>query len=377
MKKGRALGVTMGGLFLSLAAALSLGAGAAAESDAAASTPPAKRVRVARVEIAAETRDVRFAGVARSADRARLSFALGARLAARPVEVGETVATGQVVARLDAREMENAVAAATASLAELGANRRRVEQDLERAERLFAAKAATREEVDRTRRSAEALVAAEEAAGSRLREARRLLSEAVLVAPYEGTVTRVLAEPGEFVRPGQAIVALSGRGALEVEVGLPESMAARLAAGAAVAVELPLAGGRVLAGRVERVGRASEAGGGLFPVVVALAAAEGLLPGMTAEIVFAVGGEDSGLLALPLAAVLNPGGKRPEVFRVDSDGDGDGDGDRGHRVTRVAVEVETLVGDRVAVRGDLAPGTEVVVTGHTSLLDGDRVEVIR
>ena len=87
---------------------------------------------------------------------------------------------------------------------------------------------------------------------------------------------------------------------------------------------------------------------------------------MTAEVVFAVGGEGSGLLALPLAAVLNPGGRQPSVFRLDGD-----------RVTRVEVEVETLLGERVAVRADLVPGAEVVVTGHTSLLEGDRVEVIR
>lgn len=366
MKPSRALGLTMGSVMLALAILLALGACRGAEDARAVDGPPVKRVRVARVEVAAETREVRFAGVIRAADRADLSFPLGARLAARPVEVGDRVGAGQVVARLDAREMSNAVDAAVAAVEEVAANRRGVDKDLEREESLFAVEAATREQVDRARERAVALAAAADAARSRLREARRLQTEASLVAPFAGTVTRVAAEPGEFVRPGQTIVTLSGRGALEVEVGLPESMAAELAVGAEVEVELPLAGGRVLAARVERVGRASEVGGGLFPAVVALDPGDDLLPGMTAEVIFRVGGQSSGLLAVPLAAVLNPGGRRPEVFRLDGD-----------RVTRTAVEVEALVGERVAVRGDLEPGAEVVVTGHTSLLDGDRVEVIR
>ena len=363
MKHTRRLGWSLGALTATLVVGGSLASAGPAPEER---TPPVKRVRVERVELATETRSVRFAGVIRAADRADLSFPLGARLAERPVEVGEEVRAGQVLARLDSREMANAVDTAVAAVAEIAANRERLGEDRARAERLFAAKAATREEVDRTRRAEEALVAAGEAAESRLREARRLLGETRLTAPFAATVTRVSAEPGEFVRPGQHVVTLSGRAGFEVEVGLPESMAAGLAKGQEVVVELPLAGGRVLNGRVDRVGRASEVGGGLFPAVIALAPEPGLLAGMTAEVSFEVGGASSGLVALPLAAVLNPGGQRPEVFRLE-----------GERVRRVPVEVRSLVGERVAVRADLEPGAEVVVTGHTSLLDGDRVEVIR
>ena len=50
---------------------------------------------------------------------------------------------------------------------------------------------------------------------------------------------------------------------------------------------------------------------------------------------------------------------------------------RGHRVEKLAVEVGTLLGDHVIVRGELEVGDLVVVGGQRGLLDGESVEVLR
>ena len=63
MEHGRALGLTMAVVFLVLAGVLSLGAGSAARKGSSTATQPVKRVRVATVEVASETREVRFSGV--------------------------------------------------------------------------------------------------------------------------------------------------------------------------------------------------------------------------------------------------------------------------------------------------------------------------
>jgi multidrug efflux pump subunit AcrA (membrane-fusion protein) len=72
--------------------------------------------------------------------------------------------------------------------------------------------------------------------------------------------------------------------------------------------------------------------------------------------------EPKGALSLPLTAVLNPGGERPQVFVV-----------RDGRAHAVAVEVATLSGARVTVAGALSPGDRVVVAGVSRLIDGDAV----
>ena len=135
----------------------------------------AKRVRTALVETASGSRHLRFSGVTRAAQRARLGFAVGGRLVERTVDVGDRVETGQVLARVEDREVQNAIATARGALAEVAARRAQAERDVQRVAELVQAKAATSEELEKTRAGLDAVAAAEEAAQARLDETERLL----------------------------------------------------------------------------------------------------------------------------------------------------------------------------------------------------------
>ncbi|MEM9555367.1 MAG: efflux RND transporter periplasmic adaptor subunit [Acidobacteriota bacterium] len=343
-----------------------------------------KRVEVAEVGDATDRRALRFAGVTRAARRARLAFALGGRVVERPVEIGDEVARGAVVARVDDRELRNAVDTAAATVTDLEVRRRQLERDLERARALVEVKAATPEELEKTQAALESTQANEMASKARLREARRLLDEATLRAPFAGTVTEVLLEPGEYTTPGRSVLELSGSGPTEVEVEVPETVVPRIAEGDIVQVFIARLGTEVDA-PVRRVGRATGGPGQLFPVVVDLPADLDIAPGLTAELVLTL--ESSGALTVPVEAVINPGGRRPSLFRLVD----------GERVERVFVEVGTLLADRVVVhdtsvpaearseqgaateaagREALAVGDLVVVGGQRGLLDGEHVETV-
>lgn len=321
-----------------------------------------RTVRVAAVESADGSRELRLPGVTRSSQRAALAFTVAARLAERPVEVGDRVVPGEAVATLDDREYRLAEEAADAALAEHDARLGQLRRDLKRAERLQAAKAATAEEVEQVRAAVAALEAGRQAASVRRDEARRLRDETVLRAPFEATVTAVLLEPGEWVAPGRTVVELAGRGGVEVEVEVPEGLRQRVAPGSRVEVSLPFIG-RVVAGEVTRVADAVQGPGGLFPVEVALEPGDGIVPGLAAEVELSLGGAPE--LTVPLAAVVDPGGGRPAVFRV-----------AGGRAERVPVRPGRVVGGRLSVEGGLSAGDSVAVSGHTALSDGDPVEVL-
>lgn len=366
---------TLIGVLLGLGGVFYLTAGAQPPEIEEPRPTTAKRVRVAAVEAVRESREMRFSGTTRATKRARVALTVGGRLVERPVEIGDRVAAGAVLARLDDRELENAVATAAGALAELEARRAQAERDAGRARKLRAAKAATQEEVEQSEATVDALDAALGSSRARLAEAKRRLGEAILEAPFDSRVNEVLVEPGENVVPGQAVVVLAGDGGVEVELEVPESVLRRLEPGTAVRVRLPFADGAELAGRIASLARTAGGPGSLFPVVVALAEHPDLLPGVTAEILFTVESADG--LALPVEAVVNPGGQRPTVYRVVAGGDDGGDdGGGGTHVEKLPIEVGSLLGERLVVRGDLRDGDLVVVGGQLGLVDGDVVEVV-
>lgn len=322
----------------------------------------APRVEVALVEPVASERPLRYSGIVRAADRAELAFGVPGRLERRPVELGDRVERGQVLAALDAAQFDNARAAARARVRDVEARLAQLRRDEARVARLLEARAAGSEEVEQVRSGLATAEAGLAAAEAELAEAERRVREARLVAPFAGTVSEVRLEPGEYAQPGAPVLQLSGADELEVEVEVPEAQRVGLRPGAAVSVRLPLVSERRLAGRIASLGRAAARPGRLFPVLVSLDAARDVVPGLTAEVELAAQGEARP--AVPVSAVIDAGGSDPAVFRA-ADG----------RVERVPVTVLELVGSRVTVDAALAPGDAVVVAGHASLLDGDAVEV--
>jgi len=345
--------------FLALAVALSAWPNRGKERQRTRGPVP---VRTARVEARAAKREVRFSGVTRAARRALLAFPQAARLVSRPVEVGDHVARGAALATLDQRGFENAADGAAAALAQAAARLAQAERDLARVERLASLKAATAEELEHVQAASEAARAAHAAAEAQMAEANRAKGEATLHAPFAGTVTAVFLQPGEMAGAGAPVVELSGDGAVELRVEVPESVVGRLAERQPVEAELPFAEHVRVSGRIRSIARAAIGPGRLFPLVVTLEKAPQLRAGMTAELALEVA-TDSGL-TVPLGAVLNPGSSRPAVFIV-----------REGRARRVPVRVGDLSGERIVVSGKLAEGDVVIVAGHTRLADGDPVEV--
>lgn len=330
--------------------------------EAAIHHPAVHRVETDTVRQLETRRTVRLSGVTRAVQRAALSFAVPGRLIRRPVEIGDSVRRGQPLAELDAREYNNAETTARAAMAELEVRLAQSLRDRRRIERLAAAKAATAEELEQIVAASEALQAGVNAAKARLADARRVEGEARITAPFSGSVTAVWAEPGEWVSPGKPVVQLSGDGDIELKVDVPESIVSRLSVGDEVTVALPFDGHRHTVGRIGSVARAAAAVGRLFPVVVHLAPRQNMVAGMTAELIVSLDAQPA--MTVPLGAVLNPGSSTPGVFCV-----------RRQRVHWVPVRLGELTSGRIAVNGDLKPGDQVVVSGHTRLADGNAVEV--
>jgi HlyD family secretion protein len=243
------------------------------------------------------------------ATSADLGFNVPGRVESVEVREGDRVSRGQVLARLDAAELEARagaaeaqVAAAQAVLAELEAGARTEEvsqgrtavrsatrraddaaRDLDRARRLFEGGAISREALDRAETANELAEAAVESARDQLglletgprperiaaqraavesaeavaRQAAVALENAIIRAPFAGQVTIRHREPGETVQPGLPVLTVLDPSDRWVRIYIPETRMGAIAIGQGAAITSDTFRGKEYPGRVVFV--ASEA----------------------------------------------------------------------------------------------------------------------
>lgn len=321
-------------------------------------------VRVASVERVEGGRDLRLPGLLRAAQRAQPAFLQPGYLATRLVARGERVSAGQPLATLTNPALAPALSAAQARVRELDERLVQLEAEYQRMLELNERGLASADQLDRALAARNSTRAAREQAVAGVAEAREQLGEATLRAPFAAVVGDLLVEPGDFVQAGQPVLVLSGTGALEIEVKLPEGLSAELAAGMPARVRA-LASGDEVGATVRELGVARD--GRLAPAVLELdpaeAAAAQWIPGLSVQVNLALAAEPA--LSVPLSAVVDPGTGRTRVYRV-----------RDGRAALTPVQVGRPLGARVEVRGDLAAGDQVVVAGHQQLLDGDLLRIL-
>jgi membrane fusion protein, multidrug efflux system len=79
--------------------------------------PPARPVRAVTIERGVEGETISLTGQIGAKDQVSLAFRLDGRVIDRPVNVGDVLKAGQLVARLDPQSQQNALRTAPATLA--------------------------------------------------------------------------------------------------------------------------------------------------------------------------------------------------------------------------------------------------------------------
>lgn len=193
-------------------------------------------VQVVKVAIAPAGEARAFAGVVKPRREADIGFRAGGRIIAREVDVGARVTKGQVLARLDPTDLDLAVRSAAADLAAAEAQATQAAADAARSRTLLAQGWTPAATDDAKQASARATREKAIAARSALALATNRRDYAVLTAPADGVITASMADPGTVVADGQPVMRLAEAGALEIEVALPESVAATAATEAGASI---------------------------------------------------------------------------------------------------------------------------------------------
>lgn len=326
--------------------ALLLSAGCRRQSRTADDAPslPVATVTLHTVGTSAHTTFEEVVGTVRPRLQASLEAKVSGRIAEMPVRVGQTVRTGDLVAALDVRETR-------ARLDQAVALRQQAERDLERFASLLRQEAVTQAEFD-------AVEARHRVALASQTEAETLLDHARVVAPFDGVVTRRLADVGDMASPGRPLLTLEDPARMQLEADIPEALIHRIEPGQSLRVLIP-ALDRELTGTVDETAPAADPGSRTFRVKLDLPPAPDLLSGRFARLLVPVAETETP--RVPAAAIVTRG--QMEIAFVVTNG-----------IARLRlVKTGRHLGDQLEVLSGLNPGETIVVQDPAGLRDGQPV----
>ncbi|MEZ4215245.1 MAG: efflux RND transporter periplasmic adaptor subunit [Myxococcota bacterium] len=355
---------------LAACAALALGrTGRAGDDDPPATDAlPVATVRVA-LRAGFEVRE-RLAGRVVSPRRSELGFERGGRVAEVAVDDGERVAAGDVLARLDTRELAAQRRELEARVAATDARLELARATSERQRELRRADFASQQRLDEAVAGEKALAAQIAADRASLERVRVALELSLLRAPYDALVAARHLDEGTVAQPGQAVLSILERDAREVRVGVPPDVATRLEPGRRYAVEIDGQGDVIEAGAtLRRVVAAIDVATRTQTAVLALDADAPPVPdGALARVLFEREVAAPGAW-VPIGALAEAQRGTWTAYAVVRDADG------AQRAERRQVEVLHGESDRAYVRGTLRDGDELVADGLHRLAPGLRVRV--
>jgi RND family efflux transporter MFP subunit len=283
------------------------------------------------------------------------------RLVEVRVDVGDTVAAGQVLAVFDDEPVKIDIAQAKAALEQAQATVMQAHENGERARALQGSGALSQQLVTQylsTEQSAIAQVAAAQAA---LAAQTLRLTRTRVRAPDAGVISARNATVGAVPGSGSELFRLIRQGRLEWRAELTDVELERITTG--TTVRLTLVDGRTLAGTVRMVAPTLNPHTRTGIAYVDLPADAAVRAGMFMRGEFDLGERPA--LTVPLRTVVMREAFN-YVFRLEADG----------TVRQLKVTTGRRVGDRLELVEGLAGEAQVVATGAGFLNDGDRVRVV-
>lgn len=296
------------------------------------------------------------------------------RVARVPVEEGELVRAGDLLAALESRDLQAAVRQAEAGVAAAEARLANAEAQYERITRLQAKGSATDKSLEDATsgfRTAEAGLAQAEAS---LEAARVTLGYAEIRAPFDGWVVDKRAEAGTMVQPGAPLFTIEDLDPVKVIAEVPETQVSGRAPGDPVTVEVPSVGYRA-EGEIVRLVPAGDPRSRTFRVEIGQPNPEGVLKsGLFARVTLDEEGERTALL-VPVTALVSRGQLDGVFIAEEARADGDA---AAPSVARLRwVRLGDRRGDRVEVISGLEEGERYLTDPPTGLVDGAPLRVER
>ena len=320
-----------------------------------------RSVKVAKVESRSEVRKD-YAGIVEAVDFVKLAFRVSGQIVELPIIEGQKVKKGDLIAKIDPREISLQYASDKAAYETAKAQ-------IERNERLLNKQVISRQDYETSKANYERAKSAYDLSVNNMTDTR-------LVAPFDGSIEKRLVENFQRVTTGMGIVQLVNTNKLRIKFTIPDSYIHLLKSSKQTFnVEFDTYKGNVFDARIEEYLDISTNGAGI-PVSIIIEDPNfdrnkfDVKPGFSCNISMKTDVSDNlnaNFIEIPLSSVFEEAkSSNKYVWVVDN-----------NRVIKREVKVDSPSGDtNIRLTGGLKAGETVVTAGVHQLRDGEIVKAI-
>ena len=309
-----------------------------------------------------------FPGLSQSPYGSNLSFRVSGKIESIPVQVGDVVRKGQVLAKLDNSDYVLSLQQARAQVDQIGAQYINAKSNYERIQSLYESESASRNELDQAMFERDASKAQLDQARKQLELAKKNLSYTVLKSPRNNcTISAIPINENEVINVGTQVVAITCGNILEVVVAIPEGIISKVTFNDIAKVKFQAVDDMIFDAKVTEISNDATANN-IFPVTLRLLRPNKKLRyGMAVEVSFSFFTEsDKGLMMIPTYAVLgDTKGQYVYVYQNQTKGAG--------IVKKKSVEVGKFRGENIQILSGLESGDRVIVAGVHNISEGQKV----
>ncbi len=315
-----------------------------------------------------------FPGKVKATREVSLAFRVAGQIEQLDVKEGDFVKKGQVIAVLDQRDFQAAVADLEARLRGAQSVMKEARLNFERNRKLLESDTIAQSSFDSAQSSFETSRATVNSLKQELRRAKLNLQYTRLVAPFSGNIAMKSVDNHEFIQAKEAIVQLEDLSSLDVVVDIPEKVwirgfSKRNSADLNAFARFETYPGKDFELSLKEFQTKANAETQTYEVTLKMDNPSGLSihPGMTAEIVASMP-EKAGVKAvsIPISAVVGYPDQDKFVW-VYSKG----------VVKKRLVRVGRILNDNFEVYQGIAPGEHVVISGAHYLREGQEVKILK
>lgn len=290
---------------------------------------------------------------------------------------GDKVKKGQIIARLDDRDIVAQLDEAKSSLQLYKAQMKEVENNYNREKELFQRELSSQQSLDQAETAYKSLLANIDMADARIRAAEVALENMIIRAPFDGTVLTKNAEVGEIVAPfgasttsRAAVVTIADMNSLMVETDVSESNIEKIKQDTDCEIVLDSNPGKSYQGYVFKIVPTADRSKATVLVKVGFKSYDSrVLPEMSAKVSFLSEKskeeeEQIPVLTAPLSAVEDLEGKKVVYIVVDD------------KAVQKEISTGRLFGNYVEIVSGLEDGEKIIDNLNEKIKDGIQVKVL-